>query len=156
MLAFRRLFCAPAAATVTGTSPLFAASRGVSIGARSSPKSNHIHWRKQATIPTGLLPGETEADLREKARLIFGNLPMDGIRSGQKYLRKKLVGPAIADWYFTDRGVPPEKAGRMVMPGFKTQKEIRDSEKLFRLKRQGKGPPTKGMGKRSKIKGGKK
>jgi small subunit ribosomal protein S33 len=78
--------------------------------------------------------------LEARAR-IFGHVIGNGLRSGHKVLRKKLIGEKLLGWYET----PIQKLD----PMYEDPKEKRRLLKLERLKRRGKGPPKKGHGKRA-------
>jgi len=106
-------------------------------------------------LVSGAAPlGDKEvAALLETSRIIFGNLPYSTVRTGNKVLRKKLVGPLFS----RDNDRPFEDVMRTEFPDFLTPKEDRRKQKLAYLRRRGKGPPKKGMGKRAqKAAGGKK
>lgn len=80
---------------------------------------------------------------------IFGTLPSTNVRSGNKVLRKKLKGPLLADYYFDQSGVDIDVVGREILSGWMNDREARRKNQLEILRRRGKGPPKKGMGKRS-------
>ncbi|KAH8055518.1 mitochondrial ribosomal subunit S27 [Aureococcus anophagefferens] len=81
---------------------------------------------------------------------IFGTLPSTNVRSGNKVLRKKLKGPPLlADYYFDQSGVDIDVVGREILSGWMNDREARRKNQLEILRRRGKGPPKKGMGKRS-------
>eukprot|EP00850_Spirogloea_muscicola_P009357 SM000052S17749 [mRNA] locus=s52:491450:492036:+ [translate_table: standard] len=82
------------------------------------------------------LRGVAEASAR-----IFGAVVGNGLRSGHKVLRGKLVGPHIAAWYPTPL--------QQLDPMYQDPAEKARVLKLERLKRRGKGPPKKGQGKRA-------
>ena len=100
--------------------------------------------------PRKAAPEPTSARLDEIGRVIFGNLPSTNERSGQKVLRKKLKGPLLADYYFDQNGVEVDVVGREIVSGWMNDEEARRKNQLEILRRRGKGPPKKGMGKRAK------
>lgn len=91
----------------------------------------------------------TSARLDELSRIIFGNLPHSKVRTGNKVLRNKFKGPLFADYYFKMSGTDPSAVLRNIFPGFLTPQEQRRKTQLEILRRRGKGPPKKGMGKRA-------
>ena len=112
-----------------------------------------INLRMALKMALGTALLETETALLETSRIIFGNLPYSTVRTGNKVLRKKLVGPLFS----RDNARPFEDVMRTEFPDFLTPKEDRRKQKLAYLRRRGKGPPKKGMGKRAqKAAGGKK
>eukprot|EP00897_Mesotaenium_endlicherianum_P009876 jgi/Mesen1/8917/ME000548S08436 len=82
------------------------------------------------------LRGVVEASAR-----IFGSVIGNGLRSGHKVFRSKLIGEKIAAWYPT----PIEYSD----PMYEDPAEAKRVLKLERMKRRGKGPPKKGQGKRA-------
>ncbi|KAK9831645.1 hypothetical protein WJX74_004119 [Apatococcus lobatus] len=72
---------------------------------------------------------------------IFGTHIGNGLQSGRKLLRKKLVGEKIASYY----PVPLSKGD----PLFVNLDAERRKIKLEKLRRRGKAPPKKGEGKRA-------
>jgi small subunit ribosomal protein S33 len=105
--------------------------------------------------PLPELPEDEVARLKEASIQIFGNLPQlnPPLRTGNKVLRKKLVGPL----FDRPNDQPFEDVMRKEFPDFLTEKEERRRAKLSYLRRRGKGPPKKGEGKRAmKAKKGKK
>ena len=84
---------------------------------------------------------KTAQEIAVTAARIFGHHIGNGLPSGRKVLRKRLLGPTFAAYY-------PESMAKldalMVDPN-----ETRRVIKLERLKRRGKGPPKKGEGKRA-------
>ncbi|KAI8049763.1 hypothetical protein BDF22DRAFT_746025 [Syncephalis plumigaleata] len=72
------------------------------------------------------------AELTQLTARVFGHVhnPM-GIRTGNKILRKRLLGPTFAAYY-------PKEFGRT-------------AGRVERRRRRGKGPPKKGQGKRAKL-----
>ncbi|XP_024541782.1 uncharacterized protein LOC112350759 [Selaginella moellendorffii] len=85
--------------------------------------------------------------LQAKAR-IFNYVIGNGLRSGHKILRRKLIGPELVKWY----PFPLQHLDRR----FKDPTEERRYQRLQRLKRAGKGRPKKGQGKRATAKASKK
>ncbi|GMH42503.1 hypothetical protein BSKO_10422 [Bryopsis sp. KO-2023] len=71
---------------------------------------------------------------------VFGYHIGNGLRSGRKVLRKKLVGERIVNYY-----LDPIKDPLML-----NLKNEAAKLRLANLKRRGKGPPKKGQGKRTK------
>ena len=105
-------------------------------------------------VITGAAPlAEDEiAHIREQSRLIFGNLPWSPCRTGNKVLRRKLVGPLFSP----PNDKPFKDLMRTEFPTFLTEKEERRKIKLAFMRRRGKGPPKKGQGKRAMKQAGKK
>ena len=99
--------------------------------------------RAMSTAPE--LPETEVAALKEKSRVIFGALPWSPVRTGNKVLRKKLVG----DLFDPPNNKPFEDIVRSEFPDFLTDHEERRRMKLQYMRRRGKGPPKKGMGKRA-------
>ena len=95
-------------------------------------------------VPNLRAPG-VKALIAEASRKVFENLPVVNYRTGNKFLKQKPIGPLIVDYYAENL----TKSFRKVSPGFLTEQAERRLEKLQRLKRRGKGPPKKGMGKRA-------
>lgn len=83
--------------------------------------------------------------LAEATLRIFGHVKVDGVRSGRKLLKNKLVGPTLMEWY-----MPTLK--ELKLPHIESAMEERRKLKLEKLRRKGKGPPKKGQGQRSKKK----
>ena len=94
-------------------------------------------------------PAPTSKRLDSIGRAIFGTLEGNNERSGNKVLRKKLKGPLLADYYFDQSGVDIDVVGREILSGWMNDREARRKNQLEILRRRGKGPPKKGMGKRS-------
>ncbi len=84
----------------------------------------------------------------EAARVAFGNLPIVNYRTGFKLLKKKPIGPILTNYYLPD----VTRAFRDCTDDFTTDIEDRRKDALDRLKRRGKGPPKKGLGKRASKK----
>ncbi|KAK9861725.1 hypothetical protein WJX84_011552 [Apatococcus fuscideae] len=82
--------------------------------------------------------GESLEQIRSR---IFGTHIGNGLRSGRKLLRKKLVGEQIAAYY-------PEPIYKKD-PLFVNLDVERRKIKLEKLRRRGKAPPKKGQGKRA-------
>lgn len=89
-----------------------------------------------------------KAVIEESARKIFGNLPVVNYRTGNKFLKRKPLGPIAINYYPAD----PERPFRNIVKDFATDVEMRRADSLYRLKRRGKGPPKKGHGKRASKK----
>ena len=88
------------------------------------------------------------AAVDEAARKCFGNLPMEDYRTGFKYLKRKPIGPmAIAHYLDEQKIIQPFRDAHEEK--FDTALEERQFERLDRLRRNGKGPPKKGHGKRA-------
>mmetsp|Transcript_93543 Transcript_93543/g.151035 ORF Transcript_93543/g.151035 Transcript_93543/m.151035 type:complete len:162 (-) Transcript_93543:725-1210(-) len=85
--------------------------------------------------------GAAEAAVRIFGTSAFSNPHQRSIR---KLLNAPLKGEAINSWY------PPEL--RHNVNGYMDPFRVRREAQLGRLKRRGKGPPKKGLGKRSKSK----
>ncbi|BDA43621.1 probable mitochondrial 37S ribosomal protein S27 [Coccomyxa sp. Obi] len=86
----------------------------------------------------------TQESLEEIRARIFGNHIGNGLRSGRKVLRKKLIGEKVASYY-------PEPISKLD-PMFVDMDLERKKLKLDKLKRRGKAPPKKGQGKRASKK----
>ncbi|KAF9273412.1 hypothetical protein BGZ68_001530 [Mortierella alpina] len=85
---------------------------------------------------------------------IFGNVyNPQGIRTGNKILRQRLVGPTINSYYPNVKQIKIREITRMV-PEMKLvdQEEKTRLEDLAERKKRGKGPPKKGQGRRSTLK----
>ena len=89
-----------------------------------------------------------KAIIQESARKIFGNLPIVPYRTGYKILKRMPIGP-LAINHFPINTLTDFKR---TVPEFTTETEERRAEKLSKLKRNGKGPPKKGHGKRASKK----
>lgn len=89
-----------------------------------------------------LYGGQTLQQIRAR---VFGEHIGNGLPSGRKLLRKKLMGEQIAGYY----GSPD--LGRSD-PFLEDERAAAKKAKLDRLARRGKGPPKKGEGKRAKRK----
>lgn len=99
-----------------------------------------------------MLTQEEIATLTQKSRDIFGYLPMSDVRTGNKILRKKFIGPLVTK----DHHKSFANELKSVFPEFMTDVEERRKTKLSYLRRRGKGPPKKGEGKRAAKRGKKK
>ena len=121
-----------------------AAPRSPAGGARCLSAATGRAWE-----PPAVKAKPTSKRLDEIGRSIFGTLPSTNERSGNKVLRKKLKGPLLADYYFDQSGVDIDVVGREILSGWMNDREARRKNQLEILRRRGKGPPKKGMGKRS-------
>ncbi|KAL6777770.1 MRPS33 [Auxenochlorella protothecoides x Auxenochlorella symbiontica] len=83
----------------------------------------------------------SDEEIREIEARIFGSHIGNGLPSGRKILKQKLVGEKLASYY-------PENVLRADPYMLNIQAE-RAKLKLDRLRRRGKAPPKKGAGKRS-------
>ncbi|DBA85789.1 hypothetical protein WJX77_008551 [Trebouxia sp. C0004] len=83
----------------------------------------------------------TEEQIAEIRQRVFGTHIGNGLPSGRKLLRKKLIGDKVAAYY--DHGEP------MKDPMIVSLDAERRGVQLAALKRRGKGPPKKGQGKRA-------
>uniref|UniRef100_A0A7S2UR08 Small ribosomal subunit protein mS33 n=1 Tax=Attheya septentrionalis TaxID=420275 RepID=A0A7S2UR08_9STRA len=83
---------------------------------------------------------------------VFGQMPQRNVRTGYKFLKKSHTGVFDERWYPESI----EKSAREVLPGYTSELEQRRLEKLEYLRRRGKGPPKKGLGKRAQKAAGKK
>ncbi|GAX12070.1 hypothetical protein FisN_8Lh172 [Fistulifera solaris] len=81
-------------------------------------------------------------------RDVLGHVPQLQERTGYQFAKKQLTGVYL-NQYYTD---PIAKSARQAIPGFMTELEERQQAKLVQRRRQGKGPPKKGSGARSKKK----
>ena len=86
-----------------------------------------------------------KALIAETGRKVFGNRPQVNYRTGYKYLEQKPSGTVLANYYPDDQ----VKLFKSVSSDFTTDLEDRRRDALARLRRRGKGPPTKGQGKRA-------
>ncbi|KAG0234449.1 mitochondrial ribosomal subunit S27-domain-containing protein [Mortierella sp. GBAus27b] len=85
---------------------------------------------------------------------IFGNVyNPQRIRTGNKILRQRLVGPTVNSYYPNVQQIKLREITRMA-PEMKLidQKEKARLDDLAERKKRGKGPPKKGQGRRSTIK----
>lgn len=98
------------------------------------------------------LTAEEVAALTARSREIFGNLPLGNVRTGNKILRKKFIGPMVT----RDHHKSIASELKSAFPEFMTDVEERRKTKLAYLRRRGKGPPKKGEGKRAAKRGKKK
>lgn len=106
---------------------------------------------KLASLVAGLRPITTAAaehcgpgpreSLEQVRSRIFGTHIGNGLRSGRKVLRKKLMSAKLLEYYPTSISKQD--------PFMLDLKAERAKLKLDRLKRRGKAPPKKGAGKRS-------
>lgn len=99
------------------------------------------------SIDESLLPmsDEEKRELDEAARIIFDHRPWSPVRTGNKVLRKKFLGPLFTSAY----SKPFADVLRSEFPEYLTEKEDRRKQKLAYMRRRGKGPPKKGQGKRA-------
>lgn len=139
------------------------ALRGARLAAAAAPRARGGALQRAAAAPRCCLSTTTgKAWEPPKAKVapsskrldaisasIFGTLPSTNVRSGNKVLRKKLKGPLLADYYFDQSGVDIDVVGREILSGWMNDREARRKNQLEILRRRGKGPPKKGMGKRS-------
>lgn len=105
----------------------------------ASSLCNCIHFQLLQTMQT--------KELRKIGRTLFNRLPILNIKTGNKIAKKALKGPTIASWHtkpFTSSLPKGDIYHKMIQ-------EERDNE-LLKLRRNGKGTPKKGAGKRSKKK----
>ncbi|KAF9438691.1 hypothetical protein BGZ76_005834 [Entomortierella beljakovae] len=94
------------------------------------------------------------AQINKISCAIFGNIyNPQGIRTGNKILRQRLVGPTINSYYPNVRQIKPREISRMVpeMNLIDLSEKTR-LEDLAERKKRGKGPPKKGQGRRSTLK----
>ncbi|KAG0000677.1 hypothetical protein BGZ80_009349 [Entomortierella chlamydospora] len=85
---------------------------------------------------------------------IFGNVyNPQGIRTGNKILRQRLVGPTINSYYPNVKQIKLREITKMVPEmNLIDQGEKTRLEDLAERKKRGKGPPKKGQGRRSTLK----
>lgn len=83
----------------------------------------------------------TEEQIAEIRQRVFGTHIGNGLPSGRKLLRKKLIGEKVAAYY--------NHAEPMKDPLIANLDAERRGTQLAALKRRGKGPPKKGQGKRA-------
>ena len=116
---------------------------GSSGGGATTGNEEEEEEEEEEELPP--MSDEEKAYLDEQARIIFGHRPWSPVRTGNKVLRKKLVGPLYASASFK----PFEDVLRSEFPEYLTDKEERRKQKLAYMRRRGKGPPKKGQGKRA-------
>ena len=92
-----------------------------------------------------LLGAEEIQGLKEAARRIFGNLPFSPGKSGNKVLRKPLIGEKIATYY----PATMDKIAHKEWPGYQTDLDIWREQRLARMHMRGNPPTKKGEGKRA-------
>ncbi|KAF9346881.1 hypothetical protein BGX26_001618 [Mortierella sp. AD094] len=85
---------------------------------------------------------------------IFGNVyNPQGIRTGNKILRQRLVGPTINSYYPNVKQIKLREITKMAPEmNLVDQGEKVRLEDLAERKKRGKGPPKKGQGRRSTLK----
>ncbi|KAF9915776.1 hypothetical protein BX616_005382 [Lobosporangium transversale] len=85
---------------------------------------------------------------------IFGNVyNPQNIRTGNKILRQRLIGPTINSYYPNVKQIKLREITRMVPEmNLIDQTEKTRLEDLAERKKRGKGPPKKGQGRRSTLK----
>ncbi|KAF8977653.1 hypothetical protein BGZ46_007224 [Entomortierella lignicola] len=85
---------------------------------------------------------------------IFGNVyNPQGLRTGNKILRQRLVGPTINSYYPNVKQIKLREITKMVPEmNLVDQAEKVRLEDLAEKKKRGKGPPKKGQGRRSTLK----
>ena len=81
------------------------------------------------------------ASARERVFGLFPAAPAQA-QTGRAFLSRRLVGPVLAAYY-------PMPLSDLNDPLYTDPADSRKAAKLQRLKRRGKGPPKKGMGKRA-------
>ncbi|KAG0054882.1 hypothetical protein BGZ83_010220 [Gryganskiella cystojenkinii] len=84
---------------------------------------------------------------------IFGNVyNPQGLRTGNKILRQRLVGPTINSYYPNVKQIKLREITRMAPEmNLVDQAEKTRLEDLSERKKRGKGPPKKGQGRRSTL-----
>ena len=125
-----------------------AAPRGGALQ-RAAPRCSLSTTTGKAWEPPKAKVAPSSKRLDAISASIFGTLPSTNVRSGNKVLRKKMKGPLLADYYFDQSGVDIDVVGREILSGWMNDREARRKNQLEILRRRGKGPPKKGMGKRS-------
>ncbi|KAG0352097.1 mitochondrial ribosomal subunit S27-domain-containing protein [Gamsiella multidivaricata] len=85
---------------------------------------------------------------------IFGNVyNPQGLRTGNKILRQRLVGPTVNSYYPNVKQIRLREITRMAPEmNLVDQAEKVRLEDLAERKKRGKGPPKKGQGRRSTLK----
>ena len=147
------------------------AARGVALWRHLTRSTDLVH---QAVVSTAAATQESLDEIRAR---IFGNHIGNGLRSGRKVLRKKLIGDKIASYYpepiqkfdpmFVDQDIERGAAAQALTPGaclhlpsqpgrcprpMSPRVCRRKKLKLDKLRRRGKAPPKKGQGKRASKK----
>jgi small subunit ribosomal protein S33 len=89
-----------------------------------------------------------KAIIADSARKVFGNRPVVPYRTGFKHLARRPVAPVASNYYVMDM----TRSFKAVAKDYTSEIEERRTEALARLRRRGKGPPTKGQGKRASRK----
>ncbi|KAG0289878.1 hypothetical protein BGZ98_003663 [Dissophora globulifera] len=92
--------------------------------------------------------------LQKISTAIFGNVHNpQGLRTGNKILRQRLVGPTINSYYPNVKQIRLREITRMAPEmNLIDQAEKTRLEDLAERKKRGKGPPKKGQGRRSALK----
>ncbi|KAF9177506.1 hypothetical protein BGZ51_007260 [Haplosporangium sp. Z 767] len=94
------------------------------------------------------------AMLNKLSCAIFGNVyNPQGIRTGNKILRQRLVGPAINSYYPNVKQIKVREITKMAPEmNLVDLAEKTRLDDLSERKKRGKGPPKKGQGRRSTLK----
>jgi len=85
------------------------------------------------------------------ARIFNHSYNPSGVRTGNKILRQRLIGPTITNWY--PKNLIKLNEITELFPGFKLV-DLQEKQRLddiARLRKRGKGAPKKGQGKRSTL-----
>jgi small subunit ribosomal protein S33 len=132
---------APCAAHERRTHARQSRTRCIARTSRADDRGDERRRAAAGDVATMSKVVKTAQEIAVTAARIFGHHIGNGLPSGRKVLRKRLIGPTLAAYY-------PESIAKldalMVDPN-----ETRRVIKLERLKRRGKGPPKKGEGKRA-------
>jgi len=102
-----------------------------------------------------IIPTPSKARLAQLAQLsakIFNNVyNPTGERTGNKVLRKRLIGSTVAEWY--PKRIITLRKITDTFPGMKliNQEEKLRLEEIAKRKKRGKGAPKKGQGKRASL-----
>ncbi|CAG8478920.1 mitochondrial ribosomal subunit S27-domain-containing protein [Gigaspora rosea] len=102
-----------------------------------------------ATTPPAKAVINALAKLRAK---LFNNVyNPTNVRTGNKVLRQRLIGPTVTNWY--PKQLIKVREITDMFPEFKlvNQQEKQRFEDIAKRKRRGKGAPKKGKGKRATI-----
>ena len=89
-----------------------------------------------------------KALIKEASDKIFQNLPIVQHKTGFKLFRRMPIGPIVSNYFPIDT----TQNFRDISPGFETLEEEIKRDRFDRMKKNGKGPPKKGQGKRSSKK----
>ncbi|RHZ54806.1 hypothetical protein Glove_423g33 [Diversispora epigaea] len=85
------------------------------------------------------------------AKLFDNNYNPTGIRTGNKILRQRLIGPTVTNWY--PKPLIKKREITELFPEFQLidLEEKQRLDDIARLRKRGKGAPKKGQGKRATV-----